>query len=223
LIGRPLRLVVEPRRERWSGHSHDTIGVPVPLVVALAHTENVAVMVSGVMAFPAGFSFSLLTFARMQSVGMPPALMGMRHHGPSPYDEDSVLRFGLRFADGTKVTNLDDFGGLPGQSQRRSLMPQGGGGGGRKYSQSFWCEPLPPDVEMVFVIAWPKYDIGRKRGHYRRPTDRGGEHTGSADLARGHRSSSHRRIVAIVGLASTRVLDRRDDLHGHRQHRATRR
>jgi hypothetical protein len=37
----------EPRRRRWIGDDSDTVGVPVPLALLLAQTEEVAVVASG--------------------------------------------------------------------------------------------------------------------------------------------------------------------------------
>jgi hypothetical protein len=42
----------EPQRPPWRGTSDDTTGVVVPLVRVLARTEDVAIIVSGFVAYP---------------------------------------------------------------------------------------------------------------------------------------------------------------------------
>lgn len=145
----------EPRRRRWVGDDADTVGVPVALTVLLAKTEEVAVAVSGVLVFPTGFSFSLITLCRMD----PPRVELRRIPGP-PWRanaESTALRFGIGFADGTKTTNLAPPGPLPqlrGPSPAPRLSTRSGGGGERKFTQGFYCSPLPPAGPMRFVCEW---------------------------------------------------------------------
>ncbi len=61
----PEEVEEEPRRHRWRGDDSDTVGVPVPMTVLLARTEEVAVSASGIFAFPAGFRLSLITLLWM--------------------------------------------------------------------------------------------------------------------------------------------------------------
>lgn len=151
----------EPQRTPWRGTSDDTTGVVVPLVRVLARTEDVAILVSGFVAYPSGFDFSLITISRVAWVrrGMQPHPMGFglpERMFPSP----EFLRFGLRFADGSKATNVGfgHSGHSPG-GVVRDLRPRGSGGGGRKYSSRYWCEPLPPPGSLGLVCEWPKYGI----------------------------------------------------------------
>ena len=148
----------EPRRERWRGDDTDTIGVPVPLVRLLARNERVAVIVGGVVAYPAGFSLTVTAFHRMLDVSA-----GHRHMGHAgAQGEAGALRFGLSFADGTKVTNMRSF--LPPRvATAPTLQGRGGGGGGRKFSSAFWCRPLPPPGRLTLVCEWPAYGIAETR------------------------------------------------------------
>jgi hypothetical protein len=62
----------EPQRTPWRGTSDDTTGVVVPLVRVLARTEDVAIIVSGFVAYPSGFDFSVITISRLAwDVGIP--------------------------------------------------------------------------------------------------------------------------------------------------------
>jgi hypothetical protein len=157
----PEREDPEPQRTPWHGTSDDSTGVVVPLVRVLARTEDVAVIVSGFVAFPSGFDLTLITIARVAWArrGMAPHPMGFgfpERMFPSP----DFLRFGLRFADGSKATNVGFGQGVdPSGSAVRDLRTRGSGGGGRKYTTRYWCEPLPPPGTLGLVCEWPKYGI----------------------------------------------------------------
>jgi hypothetical protein len=127
------------------------------MVALLAHNADAAVIVSSVVAYPAGFSVSVVSITRRWDV--------RRHRPPLGAESSEMLRFGMRFADGSKVTNMEEpFGRWqpPGESrgQGRRLHRGGGGGGGRKFTSGYWCEPLPPPGPMAFVCEWPVHDIG---------------------------------------------------------------
>lgn len=49
------------------------------------------------------------------------------------------------------------------QAERPSACVQRAGGGGQRYSQSFWLWPLPPGGPFSFVCEWPALDIGLTR------------------------------------------------------------
>ena len=73
-----------------------------------------------------------------------------------------AFRCGLRFADGTVADSVSDA-----QEETRSRPPgpvmsrYGGGGGGRRYEQSFWVWPLPPDGPMTVWCEWPDGGVPR--------------------------------------------------------------
>ena len=141
----------EPRRVKWRGDIDDTMGIPVPFGPLLIRTEQVAVIVSGFFAYPSGFRFSLLSISRLDPSPAPFGLQpGMRARGDSA---DGELRFGIGFADGTKVVGTR-HSLFHSDASPRTLRSMGGGGGGRKWSQEFWCQPLPPRGPMALVIEW---------------------------------------------------------------------
>lgn len=142
----------EPARQPWRGDDSDTVGAPVGIVEVVARNEDAAALVSGLVAFPSGFSLSVLTITRRGEAGP--------RHGPFGDDASEMFRFGIRFADGSKVTDFGDR--FPPRFRSAGgpwLQQRGGGGGGRKYSQAYWCQPLPPSGPMTFVCEWVRYGI----------------------------------------------------------------
>jgi hypothetical protein len=139
-----------PVREPWRGDADDTVGGLVDFVAVLAKNEDAAVLVAGLTGYPAGFAVSLISITR-KNHPYPPMF---RH------DSSEQLRFGMRFADGSKVT--DSRSGPPPFGPRageRMLHQRGGGGGGRRHAMSYWCAPLPPPGPLTFVCQWPHFGI----------------------------------------------------------------
>ena len=133
--------------------------MPVAISALLARTDEVAVIVSGFIAFPVGFSFSVISLSRLEPPRDDLPMGGPR--GPWRRGRGSALsefRFGIGFADGSKVTTLGR--GAPGPRfglaglGMRSLQGRGGGGSGSRFSQGYWCTPLPPSGAMLLVCAW---------------------------------------------------------------------
>ena len=170
----------EPRRRRWQGHPDDTLGVAVPIVALLARTDEIAIVVSGIFAYPAGFAFTLIAFNRWDPPRLPMELLD----GPSRFrhgaEKRDLLQFGIAFSDGSKVTNeswrppsrlrgatTTYSSPLPtAKSQRPSdsaLVRRGGSGGGRVTNQGYWCEPLPPPGLIQFVCEWSARGIDECR------------------------------------------------------------
>jgi hypothetical protein len=151
----------DPQRVPWRGTSEDTIGMAVPLVRLLVRTEDVAIIVSGLVAYSGGFDLTVITIARIAwaPTGIPRNPMGFGlPDGAFPSPE--FLRFGLRYADGSRATNTGFGRGIDRASTGvRDLRPRGSSGGGRKYTTRYWSEPLPPPGLLGLVCEWPKYGI----------------------------------------------------------------
>jgi len=142
---------------RWRGDPDDTVGVPVALSPLLVHTDQAAVIVSGFFAYPTGFAFSLVAISRLNPAPSPIGFLrpGMGGRNDSTGGE---LRFGIGFADGSRA--MSRWNSIPSANTSvRTLLPRGGGGGGRKWSQEFWCEPLPPAGPMAFVFEWRDFGV----------------------------------------------------------------
>jgi hypothetical protein len=95
------------------------------------------------------------------SLGM---LFGHSGQGPRmPGD----LRFGVLFADGRRVTNLDEPP-WPAHTQRgegdQPVMSQSSGGGGQfHYQHDLYLTPLPPDGPLTLVVEWPDQQVPESR------------------------------------------------------------
>jgi hypothetical protein len=156
---RPLPPWIKPETE-----------VPGPVDVAptvLARSEDVAIALVGIRAYGSGFEFDLCAVMRRAQRRTEP-FWGM--HGPGAYGEDrvpdEVLRVGLRFADGSIVTNVDRrVGGvdLDNEPRRPFLMTSESGGGQRRYDATYWIWPLPPAGPLTLVLEWPSFAIAETR------------------------------------------------------------
>jgi hypothetical protein len=150
----------------WTRPDH-VLGTPVDRRLLLAHTETVAVAVTGLVAFPTGFDFTLIV-VRRRAAGDPATFWRSFQHafpgGPVP---DDFLRLGVQFSDGSSATNLDPLSRrLPASGDTPAgplLMPGGGGGGVSRHEMRFWVWPLPPPGALGFVCEWPSHGIGETR------------------------------------------------------------
>jgi hypothetical protein len=136
-------------------------GGPVDALLVLAHTDEVAVAVTGLVAYPNGFEFT----AQLANRNPRRADLHLLHHRFEEPLPDEVLRLGVRFADGRSVTNLDEphWPGVPPESPSIGLHSGGGGGGGRRYEMSYWVWPLPPPGPVTFACAWPAHGVAESR------------------------------------------------------------
>jgi hypothetical protein len=136
----------------------------VPGELLLIRTQDVAVAIGGICAYPNGFEFTVHVRVRSsgdltgQGLMEPFNLFGRR--GAQSSD---VLQLGLQYADGRCVATTggwmpDD----PGQ-ERVLLQPSGASGGSRRWDSKFWVHPLPPDGPVIFVAAWAEYGAAEIR------------------------------------------------------------
>lgn len=144
----------QPARPAWARPETSLPGI-VPDNFMLARTGELAIAVGDLLAYPNGFEFAVTVFLREPLRGRhafgPDGFLGRFGGGPVP---DDFLRLGLRFADGTVVTNLD--AGPPESGERGPrLVPEGGSGGMRRHEQRFWVWPLPPPGSIDVVCQWP--------------------------------------------------------------------
>lgn len=140
------------------------LGGALNVAIVLARTDDAAVCLSGFMAYPNGFEFTLTILLRDPDPG---ASMRPNHRAellqgqPVP---DDFLRFGLQFSDGQTATNLDMTAyGHDEVPPVPVLMSAGGGGSDLRYDLQQWVWPLPPSGSLNFVCEWPAQHIEESR------------------------------------------------------------
>jgi hypothetical protein len=154
------------QRPRWLGPPEDSFGVLVPLHLVMVRTADLAVAIPSATAYRNGFGFELAirrAAASGDAFALDRTLHWLGREGSPPPE---VLRVGVQFADGQKATSLErwwDYFDPQDAAQAPPpgpvLVPQGGAGGERVRSQSYWVWPLPPDGPLAFVVEWPALDV----------------------------------------------------------------
>ncbi len=138
----------------------------VPAEVVLIRTEQVAVAVDSLRAYPNGFEFTLLSRMRSEDETGPGGDPLERHRSRrgTQVPED-VLRLGVLYADGRRAATttghpwpLEDV-----DADRLILLQNGGGGSDRRWDGDFWVSPLPPEGPVTFVASWPRYGVTETR------------------------------------------------------------
>ncbi len=139
--------------------------VPVELVVA--RSEQAAVVVERIAAYPDGFELTVHSYlhhsvTRRRRARTHHPLMWHDMGEPGEPIPDELLRFGLAWPDGGRATNLDDWGrSWPDATEpAHGLESQSGGGSDHEYSQEYWAWPLPGAGPLMFVVEWPAFEIG---------------------------------------------------------------
>jgi hypothetical protein len=152
-----------PPHHPWDPPEAELPGI-VPIdTVQLGRTEQVAVAITGISAYSAGFE--IFVTARIR----PGADGGSREGMPGPPGDPAAarrsFRFGLQLADGVKVIGQHrgrgpDQDSEPAAPILRTFM--GGGGPHSRFSR-WWAWPLPPAGPLEFVCEWPGLGIPETR------------------------------------------------------------
>jgi len=137
----------------------------MPLDILLARSHDVAVALLSITVFSTGFEISGTVRTREQLDDFQEAFVMYRRRRTAEL-EPELFRFGVKFADERKATNL----GHPFQREQEDddpsqpvLMPRGSGDGGRSWAMNWWVWPLPPPGPLALVWEWPAQGIGLTR------------------------------------------------------------
>lgn len=169
--------VDEPQQPVWLCAPADMVPGVVPVELVLGRSENAVVLLTGIRAFPTGLDMTLSV--RLRGTVRRGDLGSEVYDGPYAHDRDagwhaSRLKWGIEFADGRRVTNIDmppcaeepHAGRWPAPAELGSREPdhpvlQGGGGSGgeRSVDRSYWLWPLPPPGQLRLVCQWLAQDI----------------------------------------------------------------
>lgn len=144
----------EPPRPHhpWEPPEAEFPGI-VPIdTLPLGRSDQVAVAITGMSAFAAGFEIFMTARFR-------------REDGGGPRERMRSFRLGLQLSDGSKVV-----GGPGGRGPDHDAEPAGpvlrpylGGGGPRSHFWRWWAWPLPPGGPLEFVCEWPMFGIAETR------------------------------------------------------------
>ncbi len=150
----------EPVRHARPAYMQPDAVIPgsVPGELLLIRTEEAAVAIGGICAYPNGFEFTAHVRMRGSKHANVPGLNDPfdRFGRRGPEASGDVLRLGVLYADGRRGATT---GGprLPDDREHVFLMPGSSGGTPQRYDCKFWVHPLPPDGPVTFVAAWPEY------------------------------------------------------------------
>jgi hypothetical protein len=136
----------------------------VPVELVLVRTDQVAVAIGGVHAYPNGFEFTV--HARLRREEEPGPQVGglFDRHWHGMREANAGLRLGVMFADGRRAAapgrhpRLDDT-----DPSQLVLFENGGGGSGRTWDGDFWVHPLPPEGPVTFVVSWAEHGVAEAR------------------------------------------------------------
>jgi hypothetical protein len=154
------------RRPRPAWRQPDEV-IPgsVPGELMLIRTDQVAVAIGGIRAYPNGFEFAAHVRMRGHNENEPFWHDPLDRHGQrGRQPPGDVLRLGVLYADGRRgATTGDHWPGDAADPGRLFLQHGGSGGTARRWDGEFWVHPLPPDGPVTFVASWPDYGIAETR------------------------------------------------------------
>ncbi len=168
----PADPMPEYRQPVWADAPDDILPGIVPTQVVLGRSDNAVVQFKTVRAYPTGLQISLA--------------VRVRHLNPRKYLADELLpegptrhagqlKWGMEFADGSKVTNVDPLQQPEQQDQQAAttgpdyrpdwqpkpplLLYTGGSGDSRSVDLDYWLWPLPPPGTLRVVCQWHSQGI----------------------------------------------------------------
>ena len=157
-----------PPRSRRPAWARPDMVIPgsVPAEVMLIRTEEVAVAVGSVRAYPNGFEFAVHARWRRAENGFGYGDPFERHrHIRGEQTPHDALRLGVLYADGrrTATTARHPFTCDDADSESLVMQQGGGGGGDRSWNMDFWVYPLPPAGPVTLVASWLEHGVTETR------------------------------------------------------------
>jgi hypothetical protein len=158
----PSKPPQRPRRPAWA-RPDAVIPGSVPAELILARTEEAAIAVGSIRAYPNGFEFTVHVRLRRgdETTALRADLFGWHRSGGMV--PAGALRLGVMYADGRRAATT---GGpaLPADDPDRLILQQDGGGGNElSYHQDIWAHPLPPPGPVTLVVSWLQHGITEAR------------------------------------------------------------
>ena len=160
-----------PELPPWSGPPALETGAVLAVERTAARSANVVVLLPTIRAFRSGCMLDVEVVSRQGTLSedewwdlytsVHGGFLGSRGGGRLP---DKLLRLGVRYADGTKATTIEQhrrrtrpFGDPP-AGPLLSWSPGSSGMHGRELGFSgfgLWLWPLPPAETFEFAVEWP--------------------------------------------------------------------
>ncbi|PWJ53651.1 hypothetical protein SAMN06264364_11154 [Quadrisphaera granulorum] len=166
---------IEPEWDAgWLGRPRRVLPGVSDLVVEIGRSDTTAVVFQGGEVYPQGVLLQLVIYVRERQEEAQRQLFKALnlHHGRGQFDlslPPGGLRWGMEFADGARVTSMDDTpynevpdgiahdGWEPDHPVMDGVgMPVHGWG---CWQRGIWLWPLPPLPTMRLVCAWPDRGI----------------------------------------------------------------
>ncbi|MFY1655233.1 hypothetical protein ACN27J_30675 [Solwaraspora sp. WMMB762] len=159
----------------WLARPVAVLGGVVAGQLLLARSDQAAVILTSVLAYPTGFEFDISAVLRVPeppavdpTTATDPARPPAGASGPPrpriPIDGVGGLQVMVRFADGTVLSSLHR-GASPADRQPAGplLSPVVASTDQQRHDARFWVWPLPPDGPVTVECAWPARDIPHSR------------------------------------------------------------
>jgi hypothetical protein len=147
----PRSEIREAPHRHWMGPTRGTVPGVVPAERVIARTDDLAVSLSCLWVYPAGFKFDVFVDLRDEGSDLDPFLIDRHSRG-----KDEQLLLGFEFADGAKATNMREDWGRGLESGSPLLVGKGASRSGGHSCQSFWLWPLPAPGRLEIVCEWPE-------------------------------------------------------------------
>jgi hypothetical protein len=155
---------------RWDGpppslsREHGVLPGLVDLSLVIARAERVVLVLGPIEIWPSG------ALIRLSAVAREPGTALLRALDPEIYAEagrswppPELLRFGVEYADGRRVTNLTDAFPEVVDAAGILLSHRGESGGSGGFESAYWLSPVPPPGDVIVACQWPAYDIAESR------------------------------------------------------------
>jgi hypothetical protein len=159
----------------WLEAPEDFVAGVVALELVLGRSDEAAVYVTRIAAYPTGFEFDAEVVTRKAARIRYPSPFELMHDPERPAGEipPEVVRLGVEFADGRRATSFGEaLGGStmttlvaaegdesPDPARDIFMTPGRGGGSARHSTTSYWVWPLPPPGPLTFACEWPAFGI----------------------------------------------------------------
>lgn len=161
-----------PSPSDWHGHPawlrpDGVIPGVAPAALSLIRTDEVAVAISGLRAYPNGFEFTV--HARVRHEDLPWGVSPTESTADPRTDQapEKALRLGVLYADGRRA-RTSSYRPRPVVNDEASgeyltFLEVGRGGTDRQWNGDFWVHPLPTGGPVTFVASWLLYGVAEAR------------------------------------------------------------